>query len=74
MPRNTPEMRMTLKNNAAPDGFFSVARRIFCMPVNSFVWPGRGLFFLPVIIRCLFLFLFLFLFLSVLLLFPVCFC
>lgn len=47
------------------------------MPVNSFVWPGRGLFSLPVIIRCLFLFLFLFLsvlLLSVLLLFPVCFC
>lgn len=44
------------------------------MPVKCFVWPVQGFFFLPVIIRCLFLFLFLFLFLSVLLLFPVCFC
>ncbi|EHC86886.1 hypothetical protein LTSERUB_3319 [Salmonella enterica subsp. enterica serovar Rubislaw str. A4-653] len=29
------------------------------MPVNRFVWPVRGFFFLPVIIRWLFLFLFL---------------
>ncbi|EDP8833856.1 hypothetical protein YS65_003226 [Salmonella enterica subsp. enterica] len=32
------------------------------MPVKCFVWPVQGFFFLPVIIRCLFLFLFLFLF------------
>lgn len=38
------------------------------MPVNRFFWPVRGFFFLPVIIRCLFLFLFLFLFLLILLL------
>ncbi|EJD0194057.1 hypothetical protein M0259_003435 [Salmonella enterica] len=45
------------------------------MPVNRFVWPVHGFFFLPVIMRCLFLFLFLFLFLLLfLLLFPVCFC
>ncbi|EFR0225137.1 hypothetical protein PY828_004547 [Salmonella enterica] len=38
------------------------------MPVNRFVWPVRGFFFLPVIIRWLFLFLFLFLFLLLFLL------
>lgn len=31
------------------------------MPGDVFFWPGCVIFFLPVIIRCLFLFLFLFL-------------
>lgn len=40
------------------------------MPGDVFFWPGCVIFFLPVIIRCLFLclFLFLFLFLFILLL------
>lgn len=33
------------------------------MPGDVFFWPGCVIFFLPVIIRCLFLFLFLLLFL-----------
>lgn len=36
------------------------------MPGDSFVWPVCEVFFLPVIIHCLFLFLFLFLFLLLL--------
>ncbi|EDO3727778.1 hypothetical protein LW749_002799 [Salmonella enterica] len=42
------------------------------MPVNRFVWPVRGFFFLPVIIRWLFLFLFLFLLLFLLILLLPC--
>lgn len=43
------------------------------MPGDVFFWPGCVIFFLPVIIRCLFLFLLLFLFLFLfilLLIFP----
>lgn len=36
------------------------------MPGDSFFWPVCEVFFLPVIIHCLFLFLFLFLFLLLL--------
>lgn len=36
------------------------------MPGDGFFWPVCELFFLPVIIRCLFLFLFLFLFILLL--------
>lgn len=41
------------------------------MPGDSFVWPVCEDFFLPVIIRCLFLFLFLFLFLLPFMLLPI---
>lgn len=58
MPRNMPEKRMRLKNSAIPDAFCLSLAGFYACRVMFFFWPGCVIFFLPVIIRCLFLFLF----------------